>query len=52
MSTVMCTVMSAIMSAVAVIGVARLCLKCGHRFVFRIRCKLVQILGRQLWIFR
>ena len=47
----MCAIMCAIMCAVAVIGVARLCLKCGHSFVFRMRCKLVQILGRQLRIF-
>ena len=47
----MSTVMSTIMCTMSVIGVARLCLKCGHSFVFQVRCKLVQILGRQLRIF-
>ena len=51
MGAIMSTVMSTVMCAVAVIGVARLCLKCGHSFVFQVRCKLVQILGSQLRIF-
>ena len=51
MSAVMCAVVSAIMCTMSVIGVARLCLKCGHSFVFQVRYKLVQILSSQLWIF-
>ena len=51
LSASMSAVVSAVMCAVSVIGVARLCLKCGQKFVFQVRCKLVQILGRQLWIF-
>jgi hypothetical protein len=51
LSASMGDIMSVIMNSVAVIGVARLCLKCGHSFVFQVRCKLVQILGRELGVF-